>query len=428
MTSADTLIVHSGAAAAPVPCPEPVADPITEVKRLAEEIAEELHETEHGAVHLTGALLDALKIWPPAMVSSVLGPLRTWFPPHDRYSEFKILDLWQLRRTIRFLVNTNIPTLPIRPLPFGPPLIENLFWNPSRILQRPDHNGSYTTFPDEHWFFINGILTDDNVAQMNAAYLAYLFHRPITLIQNSTDAVLVDLLQCALGRTWHHPTEPLEVAFPNIYDALIDPHRRRVVVVCHSQGTIIMANVLDWLRKAVRQNERRDRPELRSADVLPYRPAGPMPIEPEEIPLRLEDFDLIRSEHLSKLEVYAFATCAQEMLCRDRWSSDAASNSPPPPWIEHFGNQNDIVARLGMLAPRPERWNIRIDGRRYESRGAWGHLLNAHYLTPIRKVQKSGHRKGGAGTPAPYAPIDGESYPDAVPRLYGYLNGGSPGS
>ena len=36
------------------------------------------------------------------------------------------------------------------------------------------------------------MMTDDHVAQINAAYLSHLFHRPITIIQNSTDSGLVD--------------------------------------------------------------------------------------------------------------------------------------------------------------------------------------------------------------------------------------------
>ena len=82
---------------------------------------------------------------------------------------------------LKFLQNTWIPSIPHTPPLFNPPFLDDLFWQPTVILQRPDHYGSYTSYPDEAWFFINGVMTNDAVAQVNAALLAELFHRPITL-------------------------------------------------------------------------------------------------------------------------------------------------------------------------------------------------------------------------------------------------------
>ena len=101
------------------------------------------------------------------------------------------------------------------------------------------------------------------------------------------------------------------------------------------------------------------------------------------------------------------------------------------PWIENFGNENDIVARLGMLAPRPEHWGIGIDGPRYEHRGAWGHMLNEHYLHAIERCQKHGRRPGGDGTSAPYELVGQPSAgsveeAEQAPRLFSYINGGIP--
>ncbi len=70
--------------------------------------------------------------------------------------------------------------------------------------------------------------------------------------------------------------------------------------------------------------------------------------------------------------------------------------------IESFGNQYDLVARLGMLAPKPGLRGIRIDGPRYIRRDAWGHLLNDHYLAAIEDTQRAGHARGGRGGAAPY--------------------------
>jgi hypothetical protein len=80
-----------------------------------------------------------------------------------------------------------------------------------------------------------------------------------------------------------------------------------------------------------------------------------------------------------------------------------------------------------MLAPKAMLRGITLDGPRYLRPSAWGHLLNEHYLRPIEEKQKSGRRRGGKGGPAPFELINAAEFPgDCVPRLYAYLNGGSP--
>ena len=304
---------------------------------------------------LLGIALDVLRISPPLYASSIFGLPWTWLPPHNRYSEFKIIDLWRPGRTAKFLANTWIPSIPRTPPSFGPPFLNDLFWQPTVILQRPDHNGSYTTFPDEAWFFVNGIMTNDAVAQINTAYLAYLFHRPLTMIQNSTDSLWADLFECALGKEWYRVVEPAIKAFPPIYDALKSPHKERVVVICHSQGTIIMATVLRLLAnrapaeirlpRAAAAMEPAPAPEARGLFEEAPRYAPPEFVYPDQEPINLDDFESLTGAELAKLEVYCFANCANTMPYIGAWEGR------PVPWIENFGNEHDIVARLGMLAP-----------------------------------------------------------------------------
>ncbi|MFN8446179.1 MAG: hypothetical protein U0175_35645 [Caldilineaceae bacterium] len=367
--------------------------------------------------------LEALKLSPPLLVSSIFGLPWSWLPPYRRYSEYQIANLWQPLRFLRFLINTNVPSLPFAPPTFSPPFVNEFLWQPSVILQRPDHNGSYTSFLDESWFFVNGIMTNSAVAQINAAYLAYLFHRPITLVQNATSSLWLDLLQCAIGKQWRKITEPAVKAMPAIYDALKDKSKERVVVIAHSQGTIVMATVLDLLYQ-ITKRQKHLKEELLSARAaaLPY--ASPVFVYPDEEPLNLGDFEPLTEKELGKLEVYSFATCANAMS----WFRPPSKQSPPIPWIEHFGNEQDLVARLGMIAPNLERHPIFIDGPRYMRKGAWGHLLNEHYLYPIEQQQRKGRKHGGQGNPAPFEllPVSGPIAEQigAMPRLYTYLNGG----
>ena len=377
---------------------------------------------------LLGIALDALRISPPLYASSIFGLPWTWLPPFNRYSEFKIIDLWRPGRTAKFLANTWIPSIPRTPPTFGPPFLNDLFWQPTVILQRPDHNGSYTTFPDEAWFFVNGIMTNDAVAQINSAYLAHLFHRPLTMIQNSTDSLWADLFECALGKEWYRVVEPAIKAFPPIYDALKSPHKQRVVVICHSQGTIIMATVLRLLAELAPAEVRLPRPaaamepapapEARGLFEEAPRYAPPEFVYPDQEPINLDDFEPLTGAELAKLEVYCFANCANTMPYIGAWEGR------PVPWIENFGNEHDIVARLGMLAPRASTGGSILPGRATNIAARGATCSTNTTCAAIERCQKSGRRPGGDGTSAPYELVGGAV--DAAPRLFSYINGGVP--
>ncbi|MCG8348075.1 MAG: hypothetical protein MI924_09895 [Chloroflexales bacterium] len=367
--------------------------------------------------NLLGILRDALAINPPRYLSSIFGLPQTWMAPKHRFSEFQVIDFWRLERSIRYVLNVTIPSIPQTPPASGWPLLNSFFWKPTVILQRPDHYGSYTSFPYESWFFINGVMTNDAVAQVNAAYLSYLFHRPITLIQNSTCGIFADLIECAIGKEWHRTTEAAAKAFPAIYDAL-KSEKRRVVVIAHSQGTIIAAVVLRMLGAITEVSKQA---VLGGGFQEIY--AEPEFVFPDHEEIRLSDFETLSEEELTKLELYCFANCATKMP----YFRAAADGVRPMPWIESFGNEYDIVARLGMQAPNSDKWGIHIDGPRYVVSNTWGHLLNEHYLRFVHEHQKVRYIKRGQGGVAPYQLINPDSFsPDLTPRLFAYINGGSP--
>ncbi len=404
-------------------------------------------------LHLLSVAGEALLMWPPDYVKSFLGPYRQWLPPYNGFSEFTMIDVWQLRRSLKFILDINFPSISAAPPPLMPPLITDLVWQPTEIRQRPDNYDNYTSFPGEHWFFINGIMTNTPLAQLNAACLTYLFHRPITLIQNSTDGWYLDLWECSLGKEWFQNTESATKAMPAIYDALKDPEKTKVVVICHSQGTIIMAVVLralkaieqHWAQKARANNggnpkisaakKKKKGTELAEVPLGPGAeiPLGsveewnaadaPLYIFQNEVPLNPEDFQPLSEQEWQKLEIYCFANCASEMQYYKN-----IPGSRPLPWIESFGNENDLVARLGMFAPHIEDENIRLDGPFYMHPGAWGHLLNHSYLIPIAEEQMKGRKRGGAGEARPFVLANQVEYTGAdTPRLFAYINGGSPG-
>ena len=55
------------------------------------------------------------RIDPPLWVSSIFGLPWTWLPPFDRYSEFRIIDLWQPLHTLKYLRDVSLPAISRNP-------------------------------------------------------------------------------------------------------------------------------------------------------------------------------------------------------------------------------------------------------------------------------------------------------------------------
>jgi hypothetical protein len=102
--------------------------------------------------------------------------------------------------------------------------------------------------PDERWFFINGICTDRRIAARYAATLSRIFNRPLTVLYSATEGFAFDLLESAIGKGWTI-TESAACNFAVLVKALIDPEVRRVILISHSQGTIVAAVLLKALEE-----------------------------------------------------------------------------------------------------------------------------------------------------------------------------------
>lgn len=296
---------------------------------------------------------------------------------------------------------------------------------PGREASGPiPYAGEYAgAHPRERWLFINGICTDRRMALINAEMLSRMFGRPFTILYNTTGGFLWDLAESAVGKSWDGITEAVVANLPEFTSALEDPEVDRVVLVAHSQGTILAAVLLKLLEEILHAA-----PDLRTgAGTGPVSPerrvarriAGTGPAGAAEQPRDAEPHvrrarQCLTTRDVGKLEVYCFANCATSM------EPFVAIGSPPrhAPWIESYGNEYDLVAKLGLLAPPHGIGSARIAGDRYRRLGAWGHLLNAHYLAPIL-----------ADLAEPRVGL--EPFHDNLrrtPRLLEYLNGGRPGA
>lgn len=377
------------------------------------------------SIRLAANVVQALRPTGLQLTRSLLGDESSRSVEHCPHSEFQLLAPDALPRSASTLAHLLLPAVPRR-LPawvrLQPPLkpAARLFLRPSKVYRYRPARPMVDPSPDQVWFFLNGICTDRQVLMLNAAYLSELFRRPLTLLHNSTCGVVPDLLECALGKGWNGVTEAARMAFAPVYSALKRPECQRVVLLAHSQGTIV-AGVLLWLLRGLyppTADELLDGeprcPEQRLARQLadrwgfpcalsnPQRARSPAIIKP---PLTLAE--------LAKLEIYAFANCASLMGPIER--------KPRLPYIESYGNEFDVVARLGVLAPNTGPGAVRVGGERFVRRDAWGHLLNAHYLHAMEQEWRGSKdvalRTGLRPLPGNHA---------RQPRLFEYFGGASP--
>jgi hypothetical protein len=377
--------------------------------RNAEESSEDFAiRHERAWSELIGSVKDAARFSPLDWPRSVLGNLSSMGP--SRHSEYEMLWSGNIPRLARYLADTMIPSVPRRAPRWLLPPLSSLLFHHSHELKDAGRE-PVQVFGGEQWFFINGILTNQDVARMNASYLADLFHRPITVLWDSTDGVVVDLLGCMtekLGATDEH----VHCDVHPLLDAIAKPRNERVVLISHSRGTLITAVLLRLIGDVYRHTMTGKQGELTESDreaIRRHAAAEGLTVEPEHL-------EPVTATELAKLEVYCFANCASQMNYIDP--------SLELPRIESFGNEHDLVARLGMLAPHPRERDIEIAGPRFKHRGAWGHLLNAHYLIDIDKARRqrpnTGHDPADA---APYVLVEGTAPLGTVPHLFRYLGG-----
>lgn len=209
-------------------------------------------------------------------------------------------------------------------------------------LRKPISAGTLVCHPDHpareahtsKWFFINGIMTSPPLAILNAQEIARAFRRPVHLIHTPTYGAVWDLWDSITARTLKKDGHLSRPAFYVVQRAL--ERHEHVVLVCHSQGTIVASYIV---RKLLKHASTRH---------------------------------LVR-----KLEVYCIAGVADGLHIEPELSREAGH---PVPYVEHFSNGLDYFCRIGILA--------HIDntaGHVYNIPDRTGHLLNEHYIPGIAR-------------------------------------------
>lgn len=360
---------------------------------------------------------------------SLLGDPESRTLAHCPWSEWALLDADTWTRRAELLAHLAIPAPPGR-LPGWlrqrAPLKPAARWlhRPARVYRYRPGQPLPDPSPDQSWFYLNGLGTERHLLMHHAAALTACFGRPLTLLHHPSRGLLPDLFETCLDRSGRGVAQAAGMAFAPLYSALKQPGCRRVVLITHSQGGAV-AGVLLWLLRGLYPPTADDLlegkphcPEQRVARALAARWHVAAALSASRAPrMRGPVRPLLTHEELAKLEVYAFGHCASPLQPID--------HARRLPYLESYGNEFDVLARLGVLAPPPPGpGGYRTGGERFVRRGAWGHLLNAHYLWPMEQEWRLSQRAERLDGHSIWRPLPGNT--TRRPRLLDYFGGASP--
>ena len=271
------------------------------------------------------------------------GPASRWWPKaDDRYAELSVPRGW------RIFTQLFLPPIPLRYLPERRPWMRYLpsaWFLREPFLEKCPYADNEGGRAGERWVFINGAMTTDPVLDLNIRYIQELFGTDLLLIRTPCNGVFLDLAEVALPGWFGHMANSVGLVRETLVSLLREEDVRRVVVLAHSKGTIVVAKACEEMMASWEGPARKG----------PAR-GGPARKGPEA--------------DLTKLEVYALSDCARQ------WPYLENGNSPI--YQEHLVNQFDAPAGVGMLDSRTHP-----PGRVFIRPAVWGHLLNMHYLSAL---------------------------------------------
>lgn len=210
-------------------------------------------------------------------------------------------------------------------------------------------NEAKKTIKMERWLFINGIAGEYHWTRLGCEKLAKWFGRDVEGVMNRGDGILWDLIECAGERTvsgartagsqsdFTRKTISSRVAqahlVTQLMSALDDSKATHVVIVAHSQGCLILRLALD--------------------ELIAIGRTGP-----------LKD----------KLCVFTFGNPSVD------WERDSSSEKQMLSGFvlrtEHFANEKDFVAKLGVLGESGDKERY---GMIFKNPKQAGHLFGAQY-------------------------------------------------
>lgn len=195
------------------------------------------------------------------------------------------------------------------------------------VIRRPEKEVN----TEEQWFFLNGVMVNENWLDENCKYLEKRFNTGVTGILNRSYGLFWDLIEAIFERSFNIQTTPVDLTTRILLPVLRDNNVKTVKLIAHSQGTIVASLVVQKLFVELSYTREQD--------------------------------------CLKKLEVYTFAN-----VCRDFINPGGLVKR-----IEHYANIRDPIAKLGILNTKAGN---RIEGNLFineRKNGGRGHLFNSFY-------------------------------------------------
>ena len=237
------------------------------------------------------------------------------------------IEYWNIEEIILILYNFFLIKLPFHCPSWMPNIIKTIFFGTNSKYIKNDKELDKN---NNCFIFINGVLGTEKLVNYSKLKLELLLDKPINVLFNASDTLIIDLIEALIGKNTEQLTEASTIALYTICSKLLDENINKLIIIAYSQGTIIIAKVLNSLHK----------------------------------------LGLNKEKYLSKLEIYCFSNCASNMKY--------LNNNLP--YMEHFANENDFVAKLGCNCPKKIQNLISIDGKIFINKNGTGHMLNSHYL------------------------------------------------
>ncbi|KAL4723514.1 hypothetical protein ACLX1H_009149 [Fusarium chlamydosporum] len=218
-------------------------------------------------------------------------------------------------------------------------------------------HGGPPSQPNEKWLFINGIANEFFWFQRSCDKIRDTFNREVTGVYNRSDGILWDFIECCGERSDGEPNALIErthsskaaqEALEQELQAALWPatgkFSDKVVMIAHSQGCLVLRLALQML--------------------LAETPEG----SPQ------------RREIKERLRIFTFGNPSID------WNVIDGTEQPLSKYVhttEHFANETDFVAMLGVVMHRDDPGSGYDPNMVFYSKTGKAHLFGAHYSLEV---------------------------------------------
>ena len=278
----------------------------------------------------------------------------------------------------------------------------------------------------ERWIFLNGCCVTGHALQQNLNLLSETFGRPVQGVHNETWGILGDIVECIIQRAFGFCSKETRVAYEYVKAYCSNPKVKKVVLIGHSQGGIMVSQILDQLfmdlpselvaklevytfgNAASHFNNPLRKPVYSTGEyaaTLSPSESTSLAASISEIPATDSPTAMVspmtplplsqRTPHSAHRSTNATPSAASLTQSRTFTISPYLPQRVIP-HIEHYCNSEDMVTRWGVLYSVQNVLGNRFCGHVFIHEGASGHMLNQHYLARMFPIDPPAHREWDA--------------------------------